>query len=92
MPNNLKTVTNALNADLKPTRAKNRCAKTRKADNPYEIWSNDSWTWLVLKKWQVDDSKPFARWYCLVKSPYVPNGEYGDVYASEIRANARRVV
>lgn len=69
---------------------KNLCGKTRKADKPYEIWSNGTWTWYVLKKWQADDSKPFARYFCLVKSPFVPDGEYGDVYVSEIKANAVR--
>jgi hypothetical protein len=69
---------------------KNLCAKTRKTDNPYEIWSNGSWTWYVLKKWQADDNKLFARWYCLVKSPYVPDGEYGDVYVKDIKSVAFR--
>jgi len=71
----------------------NECAKTRKPDNAYEIWTNDGigWTWYVLKKWQADDSKPFARWLCLVTSPHVPNGEMGDVYVSEIKQYARRI-
>jgi len=73
---------------------KNLCAKTRPVSNPYETWKSfdGSWTWLVLKKWQADDSKPFGRWFCLVKTPYVPEGEMGDVYVSEIKQNARLVV
>lgn len=71
----------------------NPYAKTRPADRPYEVWmSRDgSWKWFVLKKWQADDSKPHARWYCLVKSPYMPDGEYGDVYVAEIKAQASLV-
>lgn len=71
---------------------KNPFAKTRPVSDPYEVWqSNDGWTWLVLKKWQIDDAKPFARWFCLVKTPMVPEGEMGDVYVSEIKSNARKV-
>jgi len=72
---------------------KNQCLKTRKADNPYEVWKSydGSWTWLVLKKYQLDDEKPYARWFCLVKTPFVPSGELGDVYVSEIKENATKV-
>jgi hypothetical protein len=71
---------------------KNECGKMRKVADPYETWSNGAdWTWLVLKKWQADDAKPYARWFCLVKSPFVPEGEMGDVYVSEIKSHATRV-
>ena len=72
---------------------KNECAKTRPQDNPYEIWVNDSgWEWRVLKKWQVDDNKPYARWFCAVKSPYTYGSfELGDVYVSDIKQNATRL-
>lgn len=71
----------------------NPYTKTRPADRPYEVWmSRDgSWKWFVLKKWQTDDSKPYARWYCLVKSPYMPDGEYGDVYVAGIKSQASLV-
>lgn len=72
--------------------ALNPCAKTRKAEDPYEIWQGpNGWEWRVLKKWQIDDHKPYARWFCLVKSPFVPDGELGDVYAAEVMANAHKV-
>jgi len=73
--------------------AKNKCLKTRKVDNPYEIWTNAmGWEWRVLKKWQVDDNKPYARWFCAVKSPFTfGKYDYGDVYVSEIIGNARRI-
>ena len=72
---------------------RNPCAKTVNPEHAYEVWqtSDGSWKWFVLKKWQRDDDKPFARWFCLVKSPIVPKGEIGDVYASEIKENAVRV-
>ena len=72
---------------------RNECAKTRPVSDPYEIWqSPDSqWTWKVLKKWQVDDNKPFARWFCHVTSPFCPEGEIGDTYVKDVKAYARRV-
>ena len=72
---------------------KNLMGKTRPVDKPYEIWkSHDgSWEWRVLKKWQADDSKPYARWFCWVKSPFTPMGEMGDVYAAEVMKQARKI-
>ncbi len=73
---------------------KNLCSKTRPVINPYELWANspsNTWTWAVLKKWQIDDDKPFARWFCLVKSPIVPEGELGDVYVKDIKSVAVRM-
>jgi hypothetical protein len=79
---------------------KNLCAKTVKKEDAYEVWENvlpifdcpiGSWKWYVLKKWQIDDNKPYARYFCLVTSPIVPEGEYGDVYVSEIKSVAKRI-
>lgn len=73
---------------------KNYCAKTVDKGHAYEVWSNvtGSWTWYVLKKWQVDDNKPCARWFCLVVSPMTgERGEMGDVYVAEVKRYARRV-
>lgn len=79
----------------KPAKAKNLCAKTRPINDPYEIWQAGSgpnaWTWYVLKKWQIDDDKSFARWFCHVTSPYVPDGEMGDTYVKDIKSQARRI-
>jgi hypothetical protein len=75
-------------------KGKNEFLKQRSVDNPYEIWkSNDyQWTWRVLKKYQVDDDKPYARWFCAVKSPFsYGNWEYGDVYVKDIKQNAKKV-
>lgn len=71
---------------------KNLCAKTRPLSNPYETWRGGDWVWKILKKYQVDDNKPFSRAFCHVTSPYCPQGELGDVYLSDIRNNAARVV
>lgn len=59
------------------SKPKNLCAKT----DPYEIWRDE---WHVLKKWQTNDDKPYARWFCNVKGFCE---EMGDVYVS----NARRI-
>lgn len=73
--------------------AKNLCAKTVTRANAYEIWmsKDKTWVWYVLKKWQADDNKPYARWFCDVVTPICPDGEMGDVYVSEIKANATQI-
>lgn len=72
---------------------KNLCAKTVARKDAYEVWQSldGLWTWYVLKKWQADDFKPYARWFCEVVTPIVPEGEKGDVYASEVMISARRI-
>ena len=70
---------------------KNECLKTRDINSPYEIWTNyNGWEWKVLKKYQVDDNKPYARWFCSVTSPFVSN-EMGDCYVEDIKNNAFKV-
>lgn len=70
----------------------NECNKTRDVDDPYEIWVSEGWEWRVLKKWQIDDDKPYARWFCGVKSPATfGNYEMGDVYVKEITEHATKV-
>jgi len=71
---------------------KNTMAKTRPVSDPYEIWSMIGWTWKVLKKWQADDNKPFARWFCHVTSPFCPEGELGDVYVKDIVSVAKKIM
>lgn len=66
----------------------------RKVENPYEIWRsrNGGWEWRVLKKWQIDDNKPYARWFCAVMSPFTfGRFEMGDVYVKDIKENAIEV-
>jgi hypothetical protein len=75
----------------------NPCAKTRKVNEPYEIWAAGNWEWRVLKKYQTPEKEsqnPYARWFCAVKSEFT-FGSYdmGDVYVREIKleAHARRL-
>jgi len=72
---------------------KNPCAKTRPLDKPYEVWKNNfGWEWRVLKKWQVNDDKHYARWFCAVRSPCTfGSWEYGDTYVNEIKVLAVKV-
>jgi hypothetical protein len=70
---------------------KNTMAKTRPVDNPYETWKHGEWEWRVLKKWQADDAKPFARWYCAVRSPLTyGQWEYGDTYVADVKRYATK--
>src|SRR5262249_55535969 len=73
--------------------AKNLCGKMVDRTHAYEVWQtpDGTWTWYVRKKWQADDRKPYARWFCDVVTPACPNGEIGDVYAGEIMRSARRI-
>lgn len=77
--------------------AKNLMAKSKKfdskgyCDNPYEIWQAGDWEWRVLKKWQADDYKPYARWFCAVKSPMTYDSwDVGDCYAADIMRHATK--
>lgn len=71
---------------------KNLCNKTVGINDAYEIWENEfGWRWYVLRKYQADDNKKYARWYCFVQSPFVPSGEYGDEYVENIINSAKRI-
>ena len=72
---------------------KNLCGKTVTREKAYEVWQSKdgSWKWYVLKKWQANDDQQYARWFCDVVTPYVPEGEMGDVYVSEIKGQATRI-
>jgi hypothetical protein len=77
--------------------AKNECGKTRPQNDPYEVWRSydGTWEWHVLKKYQNperESKNPYAVWFCLVKTPIVPNGEMGDVYVRDITQHAVKVV
>lgn len=67
-----------------------------KARKPIEVWRsyNGTWTWEVYKKYQKPEKEvgnPYARWFCKVYTPIVPEDELGDVYVSEIKKNASKV-
>lgn len=67
-------------------------------NKPIEVWasSDGNWRWEVYRKYQKDDSKPFARWFCRVFSPItmeqMSSGyELGDVYVKDVKENARKI-
>ncbi len=76
-------------------REKNPCGKTRKLEEPYEIWKAGDWEWRVLKKYQTpskEKSNPYARWFVAVKSGNTHgHWEYGDTYVNDIVSVASRV-
>lgn len=75
----------------------NPAGKTRKVEEPYEVWStlDGTWEWRVLKKYQMPEREAkneYARWFCAVRSPMTYGAwEYGDVYVSDIKRYAVRV-
>ena len=76
---------------------KNPCGKSRKVENPYEVWRSPdgSWEWKVLKKYKSPEAEakdPFARWFCAVSSPFTyPSYDLGDVYVRDVKRSAVRV-
>lgn len=68
--------------------ARNKQLKMRDKSDPYEVWvsPDGQWKWKVLKKWQLDDNKPFGRWFCCVSSPFVgEDGSLGDCYVTDVK-------
>lgn len=78
---------------------KNECAKSRKTDNPYEVWEGyggmTGWTWHVLKKYQTpenEEKNEYARWFCAVKSPMTyGEWELGDTYVKDVKSAATKI-
>lgn len=71
--------------------AKNPMGKKTTVEKPYQVWESigTGWKWLVLKSYQIDNDKPYARAFCAVSSPYTHGGfDYGDVYWAEIFKHA----
>lgn len=75
-------------------KTKNPCGKTRKADNPYETYQADGWTWYVLKWNKIpNQSDPYGSAFCKVTSPYTgPSGDLGDTYFRDFRKYTRTQV
>jgi hypothetical protein len=66
--------------------------KAVKADNPQAVFTAGDWTWKVLKTYQVDDAKPYARWLCAVSSPMTyGSDDYGDTYVRDVVLNSRLI-
>lgn len=67
--------------------AKNLMGKSRKPGNGYAKVEANGWSWEVLKMNQsLEKAKqnPYASAFMFVKSPYVPDGEYGDTYIKDV--------
>jgi hypothetical protein len=64
---------------------KNRMGKTRKQDNPYLVFEAGAWTWKVLKSYQGDNAKEYARFFVAVTSPMTyGSADLGDEYVKGI--------
>jgi len=75
---------------------KNLCGKTRKVEDPYEIWEgSNGFEYRVLKKYQSEEKEkanPYARWFLATKSPYTYGSfELGDGYVKDVTSHARRI-
>ena len=79
---------------------KNECGKTRKLEEPYEVWECNiplvgMIEYRILKKYQSpkkEAENPLARWYTAAKSEATfGSWEYGDMYVREIVSSGRRV-
>lgn len=72
--------------------AKNPCGKSRKVENPYEVYKGfgplEGWIWKVLKKNQSPEGEAkneFASWFCAVSSPHTFGGcDMGDTYVADV--------
>lgn len=99
LPPNAKYPIYVGNIILKEAGTDNACSKSRKVDDPYEIWigygKTEGWEWRVLKKYQTPEKEaenPYARWFCAVKSPFTYGSwEYGDTYIKDVVGYARMV-
>ena len=83
---------------------KNECGKTRKLEDPYEVWEcrmdmgfGDiiNIEYRILKKYKNPENEakdPSARWFTAAKSDATfGNWEYGDMYAKDIISSGRRI-
>jgi len=74
-------------------RKTNPFAKSTTKYHPYAVYrGNQGFTWCILKTYKRPDkeaSDKHARWFTFTTSDYCPEGEFGDVYAREIRQFGR---
>lgn len=72
-----------------PPRRRTLMGKTRPVGDPYMVFEAGDWTWKVLKSWQYDDAKQYARWFCAVSSPMTYGGyDLGDTYVADVVQHA----
>ena len=73
-------------------RRKNPMGKTVKKEAPYKVFVAPGWEWRVLKSYQLDDSKQYARWFTAVRSNLTYGmWELGDSYVAKVVRNGREV-
>jgi len=69
--------------------SKNLCGKTRKVNQPYEIWMGGDFEYRVLKKYQSPEKEAantYARWFCAVQGPGTFDGyDMGDTYVRDVQ-------
>lgn len=80
---------------------KNLCGKTRKTNQPYEIWLGrnlgDMGTvqWRVLKKYQApeaEEKNEYARWFLATRSACTYGTfELGDGYCAEVKKYGTKI-
>lgn len=80
---------------------KNEQGKTRKVNDPYEIWRTEEvqktggFEYRVLKKYQAPDKEahnPYARWFLATKSPMTFGSyEMGDGYVRDVKSVAYKL-
>lgn len=74
---------------------KNTQSKSRPLTQPYEIWTSPVFggcEYRILKKWQIDDNKPYARWFVAAKSSATFGGwDMGDEYVKNIKNYGTKV-
>lgn len=67
---------------------RNPMGKARDKDHPYIVTEDPrlpGWEWRVLKSYQQDGGKPYARALCAVASPFTFGGlDMGDTYTTEV--------
>lgn len=77
-------------------RVKNVMGKQRKFDGtPYITFGSldGTWEWKLLKSWQADNGKKFARWFMGVTSPFTfGSADYGDTYVYDVLVTANAQV
>jgi hypothetical protein len=76
---------------------KNLQAKTRKVNEPYEVYVNEAagFEWRILKHYQSPEKEaanPYARTFCAVKGPGTWDGyDMGDTYIKDYVTYGRRI-
>jgi len=73
---------------------KNLAGKSRKlskGEAPYEVWLRGAWRFLVIKKNQVDDDKPYAIWNVGCVTPMERDMAGHDTYVSDIKGSMNLV-